>query len=73
MVNKQEQFNLDIGRLRGSEGAKVGGQSWRNRLGPDHGGLINSRRRIWTSLGPVKVVADFEQRRAMVRVVAQGP
>lgn len=34
---------LDI--QRENEGPKKG-HSWRNRLGPDHGGLIGSRRRI---------------------------
>lgn len=31
-------------------------------------------RRIWTSfLGPVRAASGFEQKRAMIRVVIQGP
>lgn len=72
MGNEREQFDLDIGWLRWSERAR-GAQIWRNRLRSDHGRLMNYRRSSWTSLGPVKVAADLEKRRAMVRVVVQEP
>lgn len=64
---------MDTGWLKASEEEKRD-QGQKCRLGPDHGRLMDEWRRIWTSfLGPVRAASGFEQKRAMIRVVIQGP